>query len=185
MSANAVHEFHDEVMLTRRGILVDADAAYDVGMIQDAAAAGLAVEPGDETGIADQMVGKDFQGNLLFLPLMIGQVDRSHAALAKPAQNAIRAEAARFLRNVGGRSRRRQSRVKVGAVHAFPALWVQIPAHRRSESLGNIRSVLSPPVFCNKVSPSIGLNASRRPQLRYEQKRLPVKRNGRISNPAA
>ncbi len=171
-------------MLTCRRILVDADAAHDIGMIQNAATAGFAVESGDETGIAVQMVGKDFQGNLLFLTLMIGQVDRSHAALAKPAQNAIRPEAARFLRNVGWRSRRRQGRVKVGSIHAFPALWVQIPAHRRSESLGNIRSVLSPPVFCNNVSPSIRLNASRRPHLRYEQKRFPVKRNGPISNPA-
>src|SRR5258708_29570198 len=171
-------------MLTRRGILVDADAANDVGMIQDAAAAGFAVESCNETGIAVQMVGKDFQGDLLFLTLMIGQVDRSHAALAKPAQNAIRPEAARFLRNLGWRSRRRQGRVKVGGIHAFPALWVQIPAHRRLESLGNIRSVLSPPIFCNKVSSSIRLNASRRPYLRNEQRRLPVEHNGHISNRA-
>ena len=107
-------------------VLAGAVTADDVGVVEQLAALVLAVEAIDVALVAGEAVGEHLERHLLAQLLMIGQVDRSHAALAESAQNAELAESAQFVRRIGRWTALRIGGVKLSSLQRFHRR--QVPA---------------------------------------------------------
>src|SRR5262249_54524962 len=88
-------------------VLAGVEGADDVGVVEQGAALGLAVEAVDVVLAADQVVVEDLQRDLAVVPAVVAEVDGAHAALAEPAEDAVVAEAAGLVRIGDGRARGR------------------------------------------------------------------------------
>ncbi len=116
-------------------VLADIQGADDVGMVEQGAALGLAIKAIDVALIAGQVLAEDLDGDLLVLAFVIAQIDRSHAAFAQAAQNAILAEAAHLMQEVARRDGRLGlRRVWVGLVHDVHRSAVSLKPGRLSQS---------------------------------------------------
>ena len=104
-------------MFLRGAVLACGDALDDVGVAEQVAALGLAVEAIDVRLVAGEVFGEHFDGDVPAVGLVVAEVDEPHAPFAERAQNAELAEAAQRLQRVGRRARRRQGGVKVRRVH--------------------------------------------------------------------
>ena len=118
MGAGAVHVFEDEVVFAGLLVLAVVEGADDVGVVEEFAALGLAVEAVDVALAAGELVVEHLDGDLAVFALFPAEVDRAHAALAEPPQKAVFAEAAQVVQRVV-RPAGRAGRVQVGVFHAL------------------------------------------------------------------
>ena len=104
--ARAVHVFQHHEMPASGRVVAHRQTVDDIRMIEHGNALGLAVESGQGSLVAGELLREHLDGDLAFQLFVIAKIDRSHAAAAQPPENADfaqtpRREAGAVARRVG------------------------------------------------------------------------------------
>src|ERR1051325_9998094 len=103
MGAGAIDVFQNDVVQSRVGVSVSSETANDVRMGQHGAVPAFEMKALQDIRPGRVLRGQDLDGDLPILFGVKGEIDRTHAALAEPTQNAIRSHLSEVVALIVGR----------------------------------------------------------------------------------